>query len=58
LRDYPEAGSPVEDLDDPTIRETFVGSYRLIYRYRKPTIEVLAVRPGAMLRGEYDLPSE
>jgi plasmid stabilization system protein ParE len=58
LRDYPEAGSPVEEFNDPTLRQTFVGSYRVIYRYRKPTIEILAVRHGAMLLREDDLRSE
>jgi plasmid stabilization system protein ParE len=58
LRDFPESGSPVEDLNDPSIRETFIGSFRLIYRYRRPIIEVLAVHHGARLLREEDLPSE
>jgi toxin ParE1/3/4 len=58
LKDFPELGSPVEGLADPTIREIFVGSYRVLCKFRRPTIEILAVRHGAMLLGEEDLPSE
>lgn len=44
---YPTLGSIVEELDRPDIRELVVGSYRLIYRVRDKTIEVLRVMHAA-----------
>jgi plasmid stabilization system protein ParE len=58
LKDFPELGSPVEGLADPTIREVFVGPYRVLYKFRRPTIEILAVRHAAMLFDEEDPRSE
>jgi plasmid stabilization system protein ParE len=41
------------------MREMFVGSYRVIYRYVRPTVEILTVRHGAMQQlGEEDVFSE
>jgi plasmid stabilization system protein ParE len=54
----PESGSPVEEFDDPAIREIYFGPYRVLYRYERPLIVIIAVRHGAMLLEEEDLPSE
>jgi plasmid stabilization system protein ParE len=54
---FPEIGASVEERGDPTVRELFCGVYRIIYRFRRPAIFVLAVYHGARLLGE-DLFSE
>jgi plasmid stabilization system protein ParE len=58
LRDFPEIGSPVEDVNIPNLREVFVASYRILYRYRRPIVEIVAVRHAARNLTEGDLPSE
>jgi len=58
LKNMPESGSPVEEFDDPAIREIYFGPYRVLYRYKRPLIVIIAVRHGAMLLEEEDLPSE
>ena len=58
LRGYPEAGSPVEDLEVPGLREMFLGSYRILYRFERPTIQVVGIHHGAQTLRERDLPSE
>jgi hypothetical protein len=41
------------------MREMFVGSYRVIYRYARPTVEIPTVRHGAMEQfGAEDVSSE
>jgi plasmid stabilization system protein ParE len=57
LRDFPELGSMVEDLDRPEIRELLQGSYRILYRLQLPEIYILAVVHGARQLREKDLPS-
>jgi toxin ParE1/3/4 len=42
---FPETGRMVPDIQMTTVREVFVGSYRLVYQYRDNKIVVLAVRP-------------
>jgi toxin ParE1/3/4 len=49
LRDFPYAARMVPEWQDPQIRETFVHSYRLIYRVDNTTIEVVAVFHGRRL---------
>ena len=46
LKDHPEIGRIVPEIDDPNIRELFVYSYRLIYEISPEGIEILAVIHG------------
>ncbi len=46
LNTFPNAGRVVPELDDDTIRERFVYSYRLIYRVRNNTVLIAAVVHG------------
>lgn len=49
LATFPNAGRIVPELDDETIRERFVYSYRLIYRVRGSEVLVVAVVHGRRL---------
>lgn len=49
LADFPESGRVVPELDDKSIRERFVYSYRLIYRIEPERILVIAVIHGKRL---------
>ena len=49
LKRFPEAGRIVPELDDKTIRERFVYSYRLIYRIDNDTVLIAAVIHGKRL---------
>lgn len=44
---FPEAGAMIPDYERHDLRETFVGSYRLIYRIEPDEVIVLAVVHGA-----------
>ncbi len=46
LEDFSDRGRIVPELDDPSIRELFVGSYRVIYGV-DDTVDVLAIVHGA-----------
>jgi len=43
LSESPERGRVVPDLDDPEVRELFVGRYRLLYEVRPGVVWVLRV---------------
>jgi addiction module RelE/StbE family toxin len=49
LANLPKRGRIVPELGRPEIREIFVGNYRIIYRCRKDTVEVLTIYHGARL---------
>ncbi len=49
LAGFPLRGRTVPELEDETIRERFVYSYRLVYRVQRPTVTVVAVVHGARL---------
>ncbi len=49
LEDFPNAGRIVPELDDETIRECFVYSYRLIYRIQDQDVLIVAVVHGQRL---------
>jgi toxin ParE1/3/4 len=49
LKDFPSAGRIVPELEDETIRERFVYSYRLIYRLESNRITILAIIHGKRL---------
>lgn len=43
LRDFPLSGRPVPELEEETIREKFVYSYRLIYRVEGQVVTIAAI---------------
>lgn len=49
LRNFPFAGRIVPELEEETIRERFVYSYRLIYRLESNRITILAIIHGKRL---------
>ena len=52
IKSFPESGRHVPEVSDPKVRELLVESYRIIYRLKKGTAQVLAVIHGARnLRG-------
>lgn len=49
LEDFPESGSIVRKLNRDDIRQVFVGDYRVIYRVKRRTPEVISIRHGHFL---------
>ena len=49
IPDYPELGRIVPEIDDRSIRERFVYSYRIIYRIEQERILVATVVHGSRL---------
>ena len=47
LRHFPERGSIVPELDDPTIREIYVRHYRLIYQVSAKALHVIGFIHGS-----------
>lgn len=47
LAELPERGRIVPELADPSVREVFVYSYRLMYRVLEREVRVLAIVHGA-----------
>jgi toxin ParE1/3/4 len=46
---FPESGRIVPEADNPIIREIIYGNYRIVYRFRKETVEILTLCHGARL---------
>ncbi len=46
LTDQPEIGRVVPELNDPSVRELIVYSYRLVYMVKDHHVEILAVIHG------------
>ena len=46
LRRFPLAGRVVPEFEDPSLREHFVYSYRIIYRVRERVVTIAAVIHG------------
>ena len=44
---FPKAGRVVPELDVPELRERIVGAYRVIYRLRPGTVEIVTILHGA-----------
>ena len=44
LAEFPESGSIVRELNRADIRQVMVGDYRIIYRVKRKTPEVISVR--------------
>jgi toxin ParE1/3/4 len=52
LATSPQMGRVVPELRNPEVRELIVGAYRIVYRYRHETVEVVTIFHGSrLLRG-------
>ncbi len=47
LESFPESGRRVPEAADPKVRELLVEGYRVMYRVKKGTVQILAVTHGA-----------
>jgi toxin ParE1/3/4 len=47
LRQFPESGRIVPEVDSPAVREVIHGAYRIVYELRTGRVEVLTVVHGA-----------
>jgi plasmid stabilization system protein ParE len=47
LAEFPLSGRVVPEVNRPDLREVFVDSYRLIYRWTGSVVEVLTVHHGS-----------
>ncbi|HUF08109.1 MAG TPA: type II toxin-antitoxin system RelE/ParE family toxin [Rhodothermales bacterium] len=43
LKTFPESGRMVPERDSPEIREVIVGPYRVVYRVRSESVEIVTV---------------
>ena len=46
LKQFPEVGRVVSEVDNKSIRELIYGNYRIIYRVEETRLSVLTVRHG------------
>jgi plasmid stabilization system protein ParE len=46
---FPKSGRVVPELKDPAIREIILGNYRIVYRLKNKTAEILTIYHGAKL---------
>ena len=44
LKQYPESGRIVPEIDKPNIREVIYGNYRIIYKILKQELYILTIR--------------
>jgi len=49
LKDFPNMGRIVPEIDDPKIRELIFQNYRIVYRIKEDYIEILTVIHGSKL---------
>ncbi len=56
LAAYPRSGTIVPEKRDPSLRQTIVGNYRVIFRVRADLVEILTVYHGARLLDPSRLP--
>src|SRR5438132_508369 len=47
LREFPESGGTVPELEPLDYREIVFGNYRILYRYTGRTVEIVAVQHAA-----------
>ncbi len=55
LATSPRMGRVVPELGDPEVREVIAGAYRVVYRYRHDTVEIVTIFHGARLLRANDL---
>ncbi len=46
---FPKAGRVVPEIQDRDVRERIVGNFRVVYRIREDTVEVVTIIHGARL---------
>jgi len=44
---FPESGRIVPEKNDPKVREVILGNYRIVYRLRPTTVELLTIHHAA-----------
>lgn len=49
VADFPRSGRIVPETDEPALRETILGNYRVIYRLTGELVEILTIYHGARL---------
>ena len=49
LATFPRYGRVVPEVRNPAIREIILGNYRLVYRLKRESVEVLAIQHAARL---------
>ena len=49
LADFPRSGRVVPEVDDPSIREIILGSYRIVHRLRDEVAEIITIYHTARL---------
>lgn len=49
LSTFPNLGRIVPEKNDPAIREIILGTYRIVYRFKYESPEILAIHHGARL---------
>ena len=49
LREYPQSGRIVPEFAHDDLRELIFGAYRIVYRVKGATLEIIRVRHGARL---------
>jgi len=47
LVDFPESGRIVPEKNDPKVRDVILGNYRIVYRLRHTTVELLTIHHAA-----------
>lgn len=55
LRDFPEIGWVVEDLEIPSIREIVFQGYRIVYEYDGAKVRILTIFHGSRLLRSSDI---
>jgi plasmid stabilization system protein ParE len=58
LRQFPESGWIVEEVQGPMLRETVVGSHRIIYRFQDNIVKIINVIHGARILRSHHLGSD
>jgi len=49
IAEFPQSGRIVPELNDPIVREVILGNYRLVYRLKDASLELLTIYHGARL---------
>lgn len=49
LSEFPETGRIVPEYQNPNIREKILGNYRIVYRLKGETLEIVTVIHGSRL---------
>lgn len=55
LQTFPRSGRIVPEFNDPVIQEILLGNYRIVYRVKNDTVEILTVYHGSRLLDPFKL---